>query len=437
MLIIILTALYHLVPISESQVPTLSGLGAEYNKTGLVEETCGIDNSGLEEVQEGSSFIETYPWFGVIVFPLEGLITSSPVVLITKQLVIGAAIEIANLPKVDFRARTKVILGTNCKGRRHSVVEYSYHPDFQKNTYSSLVLIQIEPNFEVELRPICPPPSMINKPDFYAFSLAEDCMLSAVEIYKMSYVDTKECKSYYRRTGLNVKSIWPKYTVCAKAQRGGECLWQSGVFLVTKHKKRWKLIGFGVYGPGCSSPARFLDYGMYHQWIRTNIQRIGRPAITRLAGNHIVMRRRLTSVQRFGPCDPEETKVEIYTDHSSIQPVSAKPRNAYYNFTILAGYEYSCIVFRANQEIGEEPTIHLKRMCIAKHIACYQFTTLQIDFEVTIGYFDKVEYHINVYGIELKLLDAKRMNVLANRRHYHPPIDKTYTPYIYSGWGIG
>lgn len=40
------------------------------NKTGLVEETCGIDNSKQEEVQEGASFIETYPWFGVIVFPL-------------------------------------------------------------------------------------------------------------------------------------------------------------------------------------------------------------------------------------------------------------------------------------------------------------------------------------------------------------------------------
>ncbi|XP_068624022.1 uncharacterized protein [Battus philenor] len=403
-----------------------------YNDTKTLVNRCGVDFSPHKDVEEGPTNIESYPWLGLLIFPLRGIITSSPVILITKQLVVGAAIEIANLPKVDFRARTKVILGHNCTGPRHDVQDYTYHPDFRKNTYSSLVLIQLKVySHKQDLRPICPPPSIIQKPEFYAVSIGEDCMSSTVEFYKMKYVDTKECKSFYRRTGLDVESIWPKYTVCAKAVKGGGCLWQSGVFLVMKQENRWMLIGFGVHGPGCGSPARFLDYGMYHQWVRNNIERIGKPAITRLAPNHVIMRRRLTNVQRYGPCDPEETRVEIYTDHTAIEPQVAKSRSAVYNFTIMASYEYSCIIFRCNQPTGAIPTIHLKRLCLAKHIACYQFSTLQIDFEIEILYFDKIEYHVNVYGEELKLLDTKRMNVESNKDQFRPDIASTFTPYIY------
>ncbi|CAK1589826.1 unnamed protein product [Parnassius mnemosyne] len=278
----------------------------------------------------------------------------------------------------------------------------------------------------IDLRPICPPPDKINKPEFYAISLSKDCMDSKINLYKMTHVDTKECKQFYRRSGLDVKSIWPKYTVCAKALRGGECLWQSGVFLVLKQDNKWMLAGFGVHGPGCELPSRFLDYGMYHQWVLTVLERIGKPAITRLAPNILIMRRRLTSVQRFGPCDAEETRAEIFTDHTAILPFSPKARIAYYNFTILASYEYSCIVFRCNQNTKAQPKIRLRRLCLASRPACYQFSTLQIDFELEIGYFDNVEYHVNVYGEELKFLDMKRMLLDSNKYLVRPGIPESY-----------
>ncbi|CAH2058370.1 unnamed protein product, partial [Iphiclides podalirius] len=426
----------HVCILSVLAVPRVSAsfpagiINKSTNVTKKLINKCGIDKSRTPDVGDGEVYIEEYPWFGVLVYPLKGELTSSPVILITKQLVLGAAIEIANLPKIDFRS--KVILGHNCTGPRIKVRDYTYHPDFLKSTFSSLVLIQLDVGvLRQDLRPICPPPDRIHKPHFYAVSLPEDCMSSKINVYKMTYVDNKECKTFYRRSGLDIQSVWPKYTVCAKALGGGECLWQSGVFLVVKQDGRWMLVGFGVHGPGCESPARFLDYGMYHQWVRTNIERIGTPAITRVAPNEIIMRRRMSNVQRFGPCDPEEKIVEIYTDHTAIMPEVPKPRTAIYNFTILARYEYSCIVFRGDQDGKVQPTIHLKRLCLATRPSCYQFSTLQIDFEVHMKYFGKVEYHVNVYGEPLRVLDTKRMNVFSNLNEIRPNISATYTIYKY------
>lgn len=50
-------------------------------------------------------------------------------------------------------------------------------------------------------------------------------------------------------------------------------------------------LGFGVYGPGCQAPSRFLDYGMYHKWVERNVQRTGKPTITTISDNHVIFRR--------------------------------------------------------------------------------------------------------------------------------------------------
>ncbi|XP_050554198.1 uncharacterized protein LOC118279083 [Spodoptera frugiperda] len=133
----------------------------------------------------------------------------------------------------------------------------------------------------------------------------------------MKYVPFDHCKSYYRRTGLDFDTLWPAHTTCAQSVLGGECVWRSGAILVTKVDHRWRLLGFGVYGPGCQAPARFLDYGMYHTWVKETFTDIGKPALSTVADNHLVMRRSMflfysTLVSASGFTRVPEGKVDLF-----------------------------------------------------------------------------------------------------------------------------
>lgn len=134
----------------------------------------------------------------------------------------------------------------------------------------------------------------------------------------MKYVSPEECKVFYRRSGLDLDTMWPMHTACARSVTGGHCVWRSGAILVVKIDRRWRLLGFGIYGPGCQTPARFLDYSMYHDWVQRSVDLIGRPAVTKIAQNHLILRRTTSNVQRFGDCDREEMKYEIFTDNINL-----------------------------------------------------------------------------------------------------------------------
>ncbi|XP_026740732.1 complement C1r subcomponent-like [Trichoplusia ni] len=256
--------------------------------------SCGIDKSRVKHVYEGVARIETYPWLGILYYPYSHKKRfTTAVVLVTKQVALATASEIDKLPKYDFRSKAKVVLGYNCSAPGIGIRDYSYHPDFAKDTFSTLAMIQLETDHihGIELRPICRPPSHFTDQQFFAMVLSDNCLNSQVRIYKMKYVSPSACKSYYRRTGLDIDSIWPSHTACARSARGGRCVWRSGAILVVKVGMRWRLLGFGVYGPGCQAPARFLDYGMYHTWVRRSIEKIGTPTVTTLASNHVILRR--------------------------------------------------------------------------------------------------------------------------------------------------
>ncbi|RVE41786.1 hypothetical protein evm_013565 [Chilo suppressalis] len=145
---------------------------------------------------------------------------TTAVVLVTRQMALGTATEIDKLPKLDFRARSRVVFGHNCSAASIPVRDYSYHPDYETSSYSALAIIQLETDY-----------------------MTEDCKKPLVKLYEMIYVNSDECKSYYRKSGLDISSMWPTHVTCAKAVSGGECVWRSGAVLVLRQAGQWKLVG--------------------------------------------------------------------------------------------------------------------------------------------------------------------------------------------------
>ncbi|XP_022115664.2 uncharacterized protein LOC110993634 [Pieris rapae] len=393
---------------------------------------CGIDNSPISVVYEGFGIIETYPWLGTLVYPRGDKLLSIAVVLVSKQMAVGPAMDIDKVPKIDFRSRSRVILGTNCSGPALRVINYSFHPDYAKSTFSAPTIIQLAFNRRLAgFRPICAPPLALNNAQFYAMTLSNDCHRSRIMVYKMAYVKPGECQEFYTKSELDIESIWPSHVLCARAMSGKECIWRSGTILTVRQDGQWSLVGIGVMGPGCKAPSRFIDYTVYHLWVRNSILRIGRPSVTKIADNNIVLRRSLSSVQRFGPCDPEETKAVLFTDRTSIdQYIPRKQNRVSYNFTVFANVDYSCVVFYVRNRTPkrkELPKIFLRRWCTSERPVCYGMSYLQVDFYLEIFFIESIVYNIKVYGKELKFLNIKRTMAYFNEKKKSPVI-ATLTP---------
>ncbi|XP_063899218.1 uncharacterized protein LOC126056165 isoform X2 [Helicoverpa armigera] len=147
------------------------------------------------------------------------------------------------MPKEDFRSVAQVVVGSNCSGPSLGIRDYSYHPDYSRDTFSTLAMIQLETDtVTVLLRPICPPPPHFKNQHFFAMVLSDNCRRSKLRVHKMRYVSPENCKLYYRRTGLDVDTMWPSHTACARSIAGGWCVWRSGAILVVKVGKRWRLV---------------------------------------------------------------------------------------------------------------------------------------------------------------------------------------------------
>nr|XP_049704187.1 uncharacterized protein LOC126056165 isoform X2 [Helicoverpa armigera] len=327
------------------------------------------------------------------------------------------------MPKEDFRSVAQVVVGSNCSGPSLGIRDYSYHPDYSRDTFSTLAMIQLETDtVTVLLRPICPPPPHFKNQHFFAMVLSDNCRRSKLRVHKMRYVSPENCKLYYRRTGLDVDTMWPSHTACARSIAGGWCVWRSGAILVVKVGKRWRLLGFGVYGPGCQAPARFLDYGKYHDWVTTSVKRIGRPAITTLGDNHLILRRSLGHMQRYGPCDREETTRELYTD-STVIPYR-QSGVVRHNVTLIGTLEYSCVIIRAqySKMTRDTPKIRLRRYCLGEAKFCYGFQYAEIHFFVEITFQFEVSFGVQAYGRQAIAIDPKRAIKYLNGFREYPNI---------------
>ncbi|XP_075985886.1 uncharacterized protein LOC142983010 [Anticarsia gemmatalis] len=347
-----------------------------YECTEITGDWCGKDKSNATQVYEGFAHIETYPWMGLLIYPHDADLAtekqmSTTVVLITTILALAMALEVDKYPKTDFRSR--VILGHNCSGPFLKIKEYIFHPDFGMNYYSSLAIVQLHTIRIQDYIPICPPPNDFVEAEIYAITMTHECEPPMLRIWRMEYVTMDECRDYYRRNDLDIASLWPRHTSCARSLYGDECLWRSGTVLVTKQNGRWSLLGVGVYGPGCGAPARFLDYDNYYNWIQNTVDRIGKVSVTRMSPGHLILRRSTSHLQRYGPCDPEEVQQELFSDHTEVVSKKDTEGVAVYNLTLYAKMDYSCLSLRLwpmNNDTSHNATLRLKRWCRAKTPLC-------------------------------------------------------------------
>ncbi|KAJ8708224.1 hypothetical protein PYW07_010349 [Mythimna separata] len=370
----------------------------------------GVDKL-QDVVQEGRASIDSFPWFGLLIYPIDRINpTMTTVILISNEIALSTALEIDAYPKEHFRARSRVILGSSCTGPHIIVRDYAFHPGFTRDTFSSLALLQLDPSStELQLFPICAPPENFSSGDeIYALTVADDCSNSSMVVaYQMEYVESTECRNYYKRMELDIKSMWPTHWVCARSPGSSKpCVWRSGTALVIRHDNKWKLLGVGISGPGCKSPSRFLDYGLYHSWVTDAIAGIGEPTISKIASNHLILRRTNT-IPRYGRCDPEETKVEIYSDKTTVvSPFVDEARlvedvqTAYFNVTLLELVEYHCIVLQVwnAQGTSDTPTIKIRRRCAGNF--CPQSSRGRIDYCVEIKFKHMCTFKVAAYGIE-------------------------------------
>ncbi|XP_050668983.1 uncharacterized protein LOC126968169 [Leptidea sinapis] len=163
-------------------------------------------------------------------------------------------------------------------------------------------------------------------------------------------------------------------------------------------------IGVGIEGPGCRAPARFIDYTWNHHWVRNNILRIGQPAVSRLSDQEIVLRRSLTSIPRYGPCDLEEIKSELFSDETDIERM----------------FDQKTHKVSYNAKKAVKPKIYLRRLCSSPTPICYAMQTLKLDFYVDIFFVGFVKYSVKVYGKERRLLDMKRTMAYFNAKKQKP-----------------
>ncbi|PZC70387.1 hypothetical protein B5X24_HaOG216856, partial [Helicoverpa armigera] len=103
-----------------------------------------------------------------------------------------------------------------------------------------------------------------------------------------------------------------------------------------------------------------------------------------------------SNLQRFGECDREEMKYEIFTDNIDLQ----NNGKLVYNLTILSGFEYSCIIFKASS--GDDPAnavpiVKLRRWCTGSAGLCMGgFQYLEIHFFVEIKFFTSADLRVGI-----------------------------------------
>ncbi|XP_049884461.1 uncharacterized protein LOC126379686 [Pectinophora gossypiella] len=333
------------------------------------------------------------------------------------------------MPKNGFRKLARVVIGRNCSAQGLRVAEYNYHPEFRRRSYSSLVLIQLnlDDNFDRrELQPICGPPKKLVETRLYAMILSENCKKSKVRIYEMDYVVPKECKEFYKKAELDIATIWPVNSVCAQCKREGKCVWRDGAVLAVKQKGVWHLMGFGVNGPGCGSPSRFLDFTMYQRWVTQSVTRTAMPAITRLHNNHLILRTSM-NIQRFGLCDPEEMSLQIFTETKIMNSAyhswsdDKTPEVVRYNLTLFTTIDYTCVILLATYPKtvqADRPKIDLKTYSSVPKPIYYNHPSYRLHFYVEIRFIDSVIFKVTAYGRERQTLEHKA--VLKRTPEYNP-----------------
>ncbi|XP_049881291.1 uncharacterized protein LOC126377542 [Pectinophora gossypiella] len=218
------------------------------------------------------------PWMGILrvkqTFPLTDAVAN--VILITRIFAISNANEIHDLDEITMRNKTSVHFYSDPKTIWKCYVEdFILHPEFSAGKINTIGLIHL--GTEQKLlgsiwKPVAWPPTYFNAKDvqnIYTVSFSDQTRTLEQVVYKMETVDFINCTDTYIKEGLSFPTIWPKYYTCFRASEQLEtCVYDAGMAAATNTTGDWTLIGISIYGPGCSFPARFIEFYPYIPWVQ-------------------------------------------------------------------------------------------------------------------------------------------------------------------------
>ncbi|KAF9414075.1 hypothetical protein HW555_007904 [Spodoptera exigua] len=245
------------------------------------------DEATTARVAEGNfGQSEVFNWLGILKVHLhEGKkwrTALTGIVLVTSKHAIANADDIVKIPKHVFETDTKAIFmpgkGTEWVATPKS---YSTHPEYEYTTVNTIAIIELDVDdvLNFPLNPIClPSVSFKSSDNLYITGFTDENQILEKVIYKIQYLENDVCDEFYNRAGLSTAKSQPASYMCGYSPRKASthCVWDNGMALVSNASGGiFYLVGFGVRGPGCAAPARFIDLSSYLPWITSTTSEAG------------------------------------------------------------------------------------------------------------------------------------------------------------------
>ncbi|KAL0860704.1 hypothetical protein ABMA27_010045 [Loxostege sticticalis] len=236
------------------------------------------DESHADDLQEGNiGESEHFPWLGILRVHLHEFnqlkIAVTGLVLVKERHAIANAEDLSKIPKPVFMQDSKAMfIPKRGEPWFTKPVDYMIHPEFEFSTYNTIALVELEvEQGTMPFKPVCWPGNFFNTSNqLYALGYTDDNKLLEKTVYSLQYVKPSLCQEFYNRAGFAEPKSAPMYVQCGFAPNNKkDCTWENGMAMVSNSTGKWTLIGFGVRGPGCSAPARFIDMSAYLPWVET------------------------------------------------------------------------------------------------------------------------------------------------------------------------
>ncbi|XP_063365915.1 uncharacterized protein LOC134654380 [Cydia amplana] len=380
-----------------------------------------------------------FPWIGIIQHDfyiaetMRYAITTG--VLIHPAYALAPAEDMAKINRQTITNTTRFIVWFSDTVRHTMGVEdYVMHHEYElEKTYASIALVEIIPHGATTrghpsvIYPICLPYKGSGTFDkLYVVRMTDATGELMKEVTKVDYVEKEDCDRFYEKAELNYELMMPSESICATAQaQQPACVWDGGAVLVSRRADSWILLGFGIRGPGCGAPARFVSVFSHIEWIDIQITAI--PA-ERAGEDTGYILRSVSPVETImyapgehaktseGQCKSSKTTGVIYRDMSEVFLTNNYGRGYFF---VTDQADFSCLVVslhcnqRSNAAMWVEHNCYRdvsgthrgqdKRRSQTPHffncsLQCYKYfkSTAFIEFRFTFSYLAKIE--IKVYG---------------------------------------
>ncbi|XP_059062719.1 uncharacterized protein LOC131855457 [Achroia grisella] len=376
---------------------------------------CGVDHE--PGVRLGDVELTEYPWLGILYYSNYGDVGESravaTVALIQEEFVVAVAADIGPMPKRNFRANSRVLLGEDWSAEGRRIRNYVLHPEYGE-TYNTIALVQLkDPVRERNIKPLCAPPDLLRNPEFYVVKFKDDYNQLQKEVLPVSHIPSNMCRDFYVTANLYARKMRPPHVACAVCmQTTRPCVWQAGTALVSRDVwGRWQLLGLGVRGPGCGAPSRYLDMMSYYPWIEASLSKFQRITISKISKQKYVLRSNGGSnIQRFGDCDPEETQNLAYRESIVLRTDNTQYQFLTYNMTIYEHMEYTCLTLElVNASATSE--MRVKHYCprYGYGPACHTYKGSTFDISVYLIFSDRCFFEMFAWGFQknMTLLDIQ------------------------------